>query len=426
MPRSEQLRVLIIDDSSDDAQLVVEALGAHDHEIVSCRVDEAHALRAALGRESWDIVISDYSMPLLTSEEALSIVKEWDPALPFIVVSGVIGEEAAVEMMRAGALDYVMKDRLGRLLPAILRELREAGEMKVMEATLRERDERYRQIVDNAEEGIWTVDTESRTTFVNHRMATMLGYSEEEMCGRHILDFVHDESLADVSERAERGRRGLSDSGEFALRRKDGESLRIHFAGSPLRTADGTLIGGLAMVTDITARWKAEETVLRQKGELEEAQRIAHLGSWRRNLPGDAMEWSDEMFRIFGLDPATSPTLTVILDAALPEDRDKVLRAIQGARHNSVPLNLDYRIVRPDGSIRSIHTFGEITRNKAGVPTHIRGVTQDVTDRVAAATVHENLTRHLQLLLESTTQGIFGASGYCPSRAMMSAKLSPE
>ena len=127
------------------------------------------------------------------------------------------------------------------------------------------------------------------------------------------------------------------------------------------------------------------------------------------------MEWSDEMFRIFGLDPATSPTLTVILDAALPEDRDKVLRAIQGARHNSVPLNLDYRIVRPDGSIRSIHTFGEITRNKAGVPTHIRGVTQDVTDRVAAATVHENLTRHLQLLLESTTQGIFGmdSDGRC-------------
>lgn len=78
MPRSEQLRVLIVDDSSDDAQLVVEALGAHDHEIVSCRVDEAGALSTALGSGSWDIVISDYSMPLLTSEEALRMVKEWD------------------------------------------------------------------------------------------------------------------------------------------------------------------------------------------------------------------------------------------------------------------------------------------------------------------------------------------------------------
>ena len=545
MRGSEQLRVLIIDDSVDDAHLVVDALSAGNHEIVSSRVDDAVALRAALGSGPWDVVISDYSMPRLTSEEALGIVKESDPTLPFIVVSGVIGEDAAVEMMRAGALDYVMKDRLGRLLPAILRELRDAearkraeaaeatmkelrerlqatverapvgivnvgrdgrflhvnprfcdmvayaceelltlhfsdithdrdrdGDMqkmsdmadgqlaeyrtekqyrrkdgeivwaslstapvrdgngnflhfasimvditekKKMETAIRERDERYRQIVDTAEEGIWTVDTENCTTFVNHRMADMLGYTEHEMFGRRIHDFVYEEDVAGVNERTDRRRRGLSDSGEFLLRRKNGENLRIHFAASPLRAADGTHVGALAMVTDVTARWKAEETVLSQKKDLEEAQRIAHVGSWHRNLPGDAMEWSDELYRIFGVDPSTSPTIKVVLDAALPEDRERVISAIGRAYHDGVPLDLDYSIMRPDGTVRTVHTYGEITRDSAGVATQIRGVTQDVTDRIAAATVHEKVTRNLQLLLESTTQGIYGidSNGRC-------------
>ena len=534
----EQLEVLLIDDSPDDALLIADALGAEGHEVVMSRVDDAPALRQALRSQRWDAVICDYSMPHMTTAEALRIVQERDGDLPFIVVSGVIGEDAAVEMMRAGAVDYVMKDRLARLLPAIRREMRDvtarnsraaveaalndlrvrlqmtverapvgianvardgrflhvnprfcemvgypceklmtlnlsdithaadsdfstenvrmmamcelaeyrgekqyrrqdggtvtvslnsapvfdaAGEFqyfacimvdltekKAMELALSERDARYRQIVDTAQEGIWTIDAESRTTFVNQRMAAMLGYDEAEMLGRPAHDFVYESDAARVDACMKRRSEGLSDDGDFVMRRKDGSRLPVHFTGSELRAADGTHAGALAMITDVTARWNAEEMMLRQKVELEDAQRIAHIGSWRRELPGNALEWSDELYRIWGLSPDTIATVDMLVGAVEPEDREKFVSAITRARDEGLPIDSIFRIVRPDGKQRTLHTFGEVTRDADGVPRQIRGVTQDITERVAAADVHDSLHRHVQLLLQSTTQGIFG------------------
>jgi two-component system, cell cycle sensor histidine kinase and response regulator CckA len=545
MTMQKTLRVLIVDDSADDALLINEALAVEGDQIIFKRVDNAAGLQAALGTESWDVVISDYAMPAFTTEEALRIVKQSGVAVPFIVVSGVIGEDAAVGIMRAGAVDYVMKNRLGRLLPAIRREMsdmlarrgrdeaevalnevrrrlaatverapvgivnvsrgghfvhvnsrfcemvgyssdelmtlrfadithpddgvrdsafmlqilrgelaeyrtenryvRKDGaivfvslstvpildnngqfqyfasfmlditERKQMESALRERDERYRQIVDTAQEGIWTIDTAGRTTFVNNRMAEMLGYTIEDMLGRPLFDFVHEHDHKRVLRDTERRRDGLSDTDDFIMVCKNGQSIRIHFTANPLKDADGTHIGALAMVTDITARWEAEQTALRQKRELEEAQRIAHIGSWRRDLPGNVIQMSDELQSIFGFDKSATLTRDSLLEIVLAEDRARVLASIIHAQETGQSFNLGYRIVRPDGGIRSVYTHGEVTLNAAGTPIQLHGVTQDVTDRVDAAVVHQKLNRDLQLLLQSTTQGIFGvdSKGRC-------------
>lgn len=120
------LRVLVAEDSENDARLLLHALKAAGYEADHERVDTAEAMSAALDRRIWDIVISDYHMPTFSGTAALTLVRDHDLEIPFIFVSGTIGEDVAVEAMRAGAQDYVMKGNLRRLGPAIRRELEEA------------------------------------------------------------------------------------------------------------------------------------------------------------------------------------------------------------------------------------------------------------------------------------------------------------
>src|ERR1700733_3426225 len=122
---NEPLRVLIVDDSANDTKLVVRELRRGGRSVSYERVDNAQAMREALAGEPWGVIICDWSMPGFSAPGALSLLKELELDIPFIIVSGTIGEENAVEAMRAGAHDYVIKDRLARLMPAVERELRE-------------------------------------------------------------------------------------------------------------------------------------------------------------------------------------------------------------------------------------------------------------------------------------------------------------
>src|SRR5437773_678561 len=126
----QPLRLLVVEDSEDDYELLLARLKSAGHTIArSVRVETAEALRAAFGQE-WDAVISDHRLPQFNSAQALPIVKSIDPYLPFLIVSAAIGEEAAVESMHAGADDYVMKDRLARLAPALQHALDRAADRK--------------------------------------------------------------------------------------------------------------------------------------------------------------------------------------------------------------------------------------------------------------------------------------------------------
>lgn len=126
----ENLRVLMIEDSEDDALLILRELRKNGYHTAYERVETESEMRAALSGREWDLILSDYNMPHFSTSEALSIAKESGIDVPFIIVSGAIGEENAVLLMKEGAHDYVMKDRLGRLAPVISRELQEAEERK--------------------------------------------------------------------------------------------------------------------------------------------------------------------------------------------------------------------------------------------------------------------------------------------------------
>ena len=122
---NKPLRCLLVEDSENDAMLLLRQLRSGGYDVTSERVDTAEAMRAALDRHPWDVVLADYKMPHFSGPAALELLKASGKGLPFILVSGSIGEEQAVAAMKAGAHDYIMKDKLGRLVPTIERELRD-------------------------------------------------------------------------------------------------------------------------------------------------------------------------------------------------------------------------------------------------------------------------------------------------------------
>jgi DNA-binding NtrC family response regulator len=147
----ERLRVLLVEDSEDDAVLLVRKLKADGLDPDWIRVEEAEVLRKTLREKAWDIVLADHALPRFSGTAALAVVKETGLDIPVILVSGTIGEEMAIEAMKAGAVDYIMKDKLGRLGPSIRREVAEArirADKRKADEELRESARRWKATFD--------------------------------------------------------------------------------------------------------------------------------------------------------------------------------------------------------------------------------------------------------------------------------------
>lgn len=197
------LRVLIVEDSANDAELLLRAMARADYEVHSKRVDTAEAMRTALTERSWDLVISDYVLPRFSGMEALRLVQELQPVLPFMIVSGKIGEEVAVEALKAGASDYLLKDRLTRLPSAIERALDEHAQSRrrqQSEKALRESEERYRRLVESSPEAMF-IYSDGKFVFINPAGVKLFGVgSPVDLIGKPVLDLVHHDYKAVAAE----------------------------------------------------------------------------------------------------------------------------------------------------------------------------------------------------------------------------------
>lgn len=154
------LCVLIVEDRDDDELLLLEELARGGYSVTHVRVETEEALRGALGCK-WEIVLSDFSLPTMTAHDVLRVLKEERADLPCIVISGTITEELAVNVLRAGARDFIVKERMARLVPAIERELRESGErrrLRAAEAALQATRERMVFALEASRVGTWELD----------------------------------------------------------------------------------------------------------------------------------------------------------------------------------------------------------------------------------------------------------------------------
>ena len=394
---STPLKVLIVEDSEDYAVLMSLELKRGGFEVDFRRVDTEMGMINALKSETWDLVISEYVMPGFSGLDALKVLKWQGFDLPFILISGKVGEETAVEAMKAGASDYILKDKLARLVPAVRRELQEAksrreqsrveealedseekyqlilaeeelsraffaqteqaviicdvngiiirasevakticggnpilksfedtfplcldggevaggfslarvlagevfrgveftypkpgetrslllnagpliskgagiigcmvtltdiSERKRAEESLRRSQENYRRLSKTANEGIWILDAENNTTYANPKIAEMLGYTPEEMVGMSFFHFMKAEARIQAEVNLARVRKGMSRQYDVKFVRKDHNDLWARLSTSPILDDEGHYDGMLGLVTDITARIRAEE-----------------------------------------------------------------------------------------------------------------------------------------------------------------------
>jgi diguanylate cyclase (GGDEF)-like protein/PAS domain S-box-containing protein len=188
------LKVLMIEDSPDDEELVRHALEESGFDMVWKRVESREQLEDAFSREKWDVVLSDYNLPGFDAMGALSVYQNHGLDVPFIVLSGTVSEEAAVNVLKAGAHDFVVKSSLSRLAPAIERELREVAVRAAClqaEKALHNQEEMLAEIVAAIGEGVFVLDQAGRTIFINPEATRLLEWSPDDLVGQPLHGLVH-------------------------------------------------------------------------------------------------------------------------------------------------------------------------------------------------------------------------------------------
>lgn len=250
------LRTLIIEDSEDDALLLTRYL-QQTYELIYVRVDSADGLSQALQQGEWDLVLSDHAMPGFDSFAALQIVQQSGRDLPFIIVSGAIGEDLAVAAIKAGAHDYLLKSNLKRLIPAIERELQAAQARR----THFQSEQRFRATFEQAAVGIAHVGLDGRWLRVNHKLCVITGYTEEELLTRNRPSITYPDDMPDELNSMQQLLAGEVPSSTKEIRyvRKDSSLVWVNLTWSLTRTSTGEPDYFIEVIEDITERKEATE-----------------------------------------------------------------------------------------------------------------------------------------------------------------------
>jgi len=268
--QKQPLRLLLVEDSEFDAMMLVRHLQTHNYQTVHQRVENQQEMEKALTDQEWDVVLCDYQLPGFGVMPALAILKRKGLDLPFIVVSGAIGEELAVDLMKAGAHDFIGKGRLSRLIPAIERERREARARRERMAALQKLSY-LAAIVDSAEEAIIGQNMDGIITTWNLGAARLYGYEASEIVGQPALKIVPPELHQETSDLLQKLLRAeAAEPLETVRMRKDGTHVNISMTVSTIRDGEGRVIGASSIAYDITERKKIEDERLHLIAHLNE------------------------------------------------------------------------------------------------------------------------------------------------------------
>jgi len=352
------VRVLVIEDNEDDSILEIDQLRRGGFKIIFERVETREELNHALDEKSWDCIISDYSLPQFSGLEALAELKKSGKDIPFILISGTIGEETAVDAMKAGASDYLMKNSLNRLLPAFERELREAEsrrQKRQAEGAIQFERILLRTLIDNLPDFIYVKDSDCRIMVANKSSIEFMGYaSESQIIGKTDLDIFTDEN----------GNRGYAQdlaviqTGFPILNREEefidtkGNRRWLLTTKIPLHSENGKISGLVGLKHDITIR-KQIEFELR-----ESEQSLIRQNTEFQILNDEYLALNEELTESFNRIQKMNEELTISKNKAEESDSLKSAFLANMSHEIRTPLNA---ILGFSGLLRDVHDDKEKT-----------------------------------------------------------------
>lgn len=264
--QGNDLRVLLVEDTPGDERMVLWALRHMPRRIVHRRVASESELREALEAFSPDVILSDFEMPGFGGHEALRMASQITPLVPFLFVSGTIGEEVAIEALRRGAADYVLKENLRRLPSAIeraLKDAREHAEHVRMQRALAESEIRFRAIVETSHDWIWEADCTARLTYSNGSVMRILGYPREELLDTDVSRLLVEEEVQGVEMRLREAVATRSGWQNWRLRwrHRDGSLRVLESTGMPMFDDEGQVYGFRGIARDVTGQLRHETKI---------------------------------------------------------------------------------------------------------------------------------------------------------------------
>lgn len=274
---NDSLSILLVEDDIQDEALIVATLEREGLDFSHCRVVNAENFKAMLAWDNCDLIISDYNLPVFSADEVLDILRESGLDIPCIVISGYIGEEAAVSLMKAGACDFISKGNLSRLVPAIRREVAEARnrrEKRQVEQNLRHNENLIAGIASALGVGLLMTNQEGDVIFINPEAQRLLDWDENQILGKNLHRTIHylkadgtpyPEQQCPIAKLAQRGIPLRSENEVFV--RKDGSTFHVAYVATPI-VEDGKIAAVVTAFQDITNRKRAEQELTESRRTL--------------------------------------------------------------------------------------------------------------------------------------------------------------
>jgi PAS domain S-box-containing protein/putative nucleotidyltransferase with HDIG domain len=379
------IRILLVEDSEDDAQLLIRALKKGGYEPEYDRVETAEAMRKALTEKPWDLILCDYKLPQFDGLAAIALLKETGIDLPFILVSGTIGEETAVEVMKAGAHDYIMKEKLSRLFPAIERELKETqlrADRRRAETLIIQSRREWENIFQAIGHPAVILDHRHGIINANKAVVCASGLSREELIGRKCHEIFHGGDTVSPPEGCPMEK--LLASGQAETVESEMEALGGVFLVSctPMLDQQGRVEKIIHIATDITAHKRAEQELIKSEERYRTIFENAQEGIFRSTPAGRIILANPAMATMFGY-ASPGELMAAITDVAQqlyvhPEERMKIKAMLE---EQGIVRNYETQFFRKDGSVFWVSVTMQAIHDENGGILYYEGIDEDVTDR---------------------------------------------
>ena len=302
-------------------------------------------------------------------------------------------------------------DRFAKLISSVVIQLGHLVLRKRLQGSLRASEDRFRSLVQSANDGIVLADERGNIASWNDGAQKIFGYHEDEVLGKPFTILMPEQSRQAYGKELARFRargesRVVGKTVELRGRRKDGGESPLELSLASWTTEAGAFFS--AIIRDITERKQAEDALRQSEGKLAQAQRIARLGYWERDLETNRLIWSEETYRVFGLPPEEKiDTFSRYQELLHPEDRQRVRDGLEKALAGGPRYDIEYRAIWPNGEVHFIHSQGDVILDDSGQPRRMFGTVHDITERKRADEALRQAEQKYRDMFENAIEGMF-------------------